>query len=205
MIVHLCDHLAVPLRERNQVLLSAGFAPAYPEHSLGDPPMMEANAALEALLAAQSPCPALVIDRHWDLVTANAAAFALLDGVDADVLEPPVNVVRLTLHERGLARRIVNFDEWRAQLAARLRREFDISADPEVRQLLDEATSGLRDTPAAAALVVPLRLRRPDGHTLSFISTTTVFGTPREVTLSELAIETFYPADDATRALLGSR
>ncbi len=207
MILRLCRHLGVPLREQNRVLLAGGFAPAHPEHRLGDPPMAEANAAIEAILQAHLPYPALVIDRHWELVAANDAAFAMLDGVDAPLLEPPVNVIRLSLHPRGLGARIVNLDEWRAQLVSRLRREYDASADPALGALADEVAGDLDPhlVPGSAPLVVPLQLRAgdaPDAPVLSFISTSTVFGTPREVTLSELAIEAFYPADEATRRAL---
>ncbi|KAA1419600.1 helix-turn-helix transcriptional regulator [Nocardioides humilatus] len=201
MILRLCRHLDVPLREQNRVLLAGGFAPAHPEHRLSDPPMAEANAALEAILRAHLPYPALVIDRHWELVAANDAAYGLLDGVDPALLEPPVNVIRLSVHPGGLAPRVVNLDEWRAALTARLRREYDATADPALRDLADEVGGDI-DLPAApAALVVPLQLRVGD-TVLSFISTSTVFGTPREVTLSELAIEAFYPADQATRRAL---
>ena len=201
MILRLCDHLGVPLREQNRLLLAGGFAPAHPELQLADPPMAEATAALEAILQAHLPYPALVVDRHWELVSANDAAFDLLDGIDADLLEPPVNVIRLTLHPRGLAPRIANLEEWRSALAGRLRHEYDACADPALGQLLDEVSEGVAVGPGSAALVVPLQLRAGDA-VLSFISTTTVFGTPREVTLSELAIEAFYPADEMTRKLL---
>lgn len=211
MILRLCDQLAVPLREQNRLLLACGFAPAHPEHRLGDPPMAEANAAVEAILAAHLPFPALVVDPGWDLVAANDAIWALLDGVPADLLEPPVNVIRLSLDPRGLAPRIVNLDEWREHLVQRLRREYDASADARIKELLDEVddpgfgfetrVSAPSSTSGGAALVVPLQLRAGD-DVLSFISTTTVFGTPREVTLSELAIEAFYPADERTRAAL---
>ncbi len=207
MILRLCRHLDVPLREQNRVLLAGGFAPAHPEHQLSDPPMAEANAAIEAILQAHLPYPALVIDRHWELVAANDAAFGLLDGVDPALLEPPVNVIRLSLHPRGLGSRIVNLDEWRAQLASRLQREYDASADPELGALAAEVGAEVDPhlVPGSAPLVVPLQLRAgdtPDAPVLSFISTSTVFGTPREVTLSELAIEAFYPADEATRLAL---
>ena len=201
MILRLSSHLAVPLREQNRLLLAGGFAPAHPVHQLTDPPMAEANAALETILQAHLPYPALVVDRHWELVSANDAAFDLLDGIDADLLEPPVNVIRLSLHLRGLGPRIVNLAEWRAALAARLRREYDATGDPALGELADEVAEGLAAVPGSAALVVPLQVRMGD-TVLSFISTTTVFGTPREVILSELAIEAFYPADVATRKIL---
>ncbi|UMG93930.1 helix-turn-helix transcriptional regulator [Nocardioides sp. TF02-7] len=130
MILRLCERLDVPLRDQNRMLLAGGFAPAHPEHRLTDPPMAEANAALEAILQAHLPYPALVVDRHWELVTANEAAFSIFDGVDDDLLEPPVNVIRLSVHPRGLAPRIANLAEWRAHLAHRLRREHEATGDP---------------------------------------------------------------------------
>lgn len=202
MLLRLADQLGVPLREQNRLLLAGGFAPAHPEHGLSEPALADVNAALEAILAAHLPHPALVVDRGWDLVTANDAAWALLDGVDPAVLEPPVNVIRLSLDARGLAPRIENLREWRDHLAHRLQRELDACGDPRLADLLDEVGPVRGPAPAGGSLVVPLRLRAGE-RTLSFLSTTTVFGTPREVTVSELAIEAFYPADAATRALLG--
>lgn len=202
MVMRLCDFLEVPLREQNQVLLAAGHAPAHPELQLSDPPMAEANAALETILRGHLPYPALVVDRHWELVAANDAAYAFLEGIDADLLEPPINVVRLSVHPRGLGGRLANLLEWRAHLAERLRREYDASGDAALGALLAEVSEGGVEPATSSALVVPMDLRMPDGRVLSFISTTTVFGTPREVTLSELAIEAFYPADEATRAYL---
>jgi len=201
MVLRLCEHLEVPLREQNQILLAAGHAPAHPDLTLSDPPMAEANAALEAILAAHMPYPALVVDRRWELISGNDAVYSLLDGVDDDLLEPPVNVIRLSLHPRGLAPRIANLTEWRSHLAVRLRREYDASGDPLLGELAAEASAGGVEHVDSAALVVPLQLRVGE-DVLTFISTTTVFGTSREVTLSELAIEAFYPADDATRKYL---
>ncbi|WP_278257541.1 transcriptional regulator [Nocardioides convexus] len=183
--MRLCDHLEVPLREQNSVLPAAGHAPAHPEHRLTDPPMAEANAALETILRGHLPFPALVVDRHWDLVAANDAVYALLEGVDADLLEPPVNVIRLSVHPRGLGGRIVNLEEWRAHLAERLRQEHDATGDAESAALLAEVSAGGVAPLRSSALVVPMEVRVADGTVLSFISTTTVFGTPREVTLSE--------------------
>ena len=202
MLLRLCRHLEVPLREQNRILLAGGYAPAFPEHRLEEPPMAEANAALEAILQAHMPYPALVVDRHWELVTANEAAFSILADVDEDLLEPPVNVLRVSVHPRGLAPRIVNLEEWRAFLAERLRHEYDATPDPELKALRDEIAEGAGPPTQTSALVVPLQLRVGEDTVLSFISTTTVFGTPREVTLSELAIEAFYPADEATRKIL---
>lgn len=169
--------------------------------------MAQANAAIETILSAHLPYPALVIDRGWDLVAANDAIYGLLEGVDPALLEPPVNVIRLALHPDGLAPRTVNAEEWREQLVRRLRHELEASADPRLEELLAEfggttTAGGASYGPGAAPdLVVPLQVRVGDAI-WSFLSTTTVFGTPREVTLSELAIEAFYPADDATRAAL---
>ena len=204
MILRLCDHLGVPLREQNRVLLAGGFAPAHAEHGLADPPMAEVSAAIEGILAAHLPFPALVIDAGWDLVAANEAVYALLAGVAPRLLEPPVNVIRLSLDPDGLAPRILNLAQWRDQLLARLSREHDLTHDERLAALREElgppARSGATGD-SGAGLVVPLRLR-VDGVDLAFLSTTTVFGTPREVTVSELAIEAFYPADAVTRAAL---
>lgn len=205
MILRLCEELAVPLRDQNQILLSGGYAPAHPEHSLTDPPMADINAAIEAILQAHQPYPALVIDGRWELVTANEAAFLMLDGVAEELLEPPVNVLRLSLDPRGLAPRIANLAEWRDHLVVRLRRQYDASGDPVIGAMLEEMADGgpvPHPSAVSSALVVPLDLRVADDTVLSFVSTTTVFGTPREVTLSELAIEAFYPADEATRKYL---
>jgi len=204
MILRLCEELAVPLREQNRVLHAGGFAPAHPEHRLSEPPMAEVAEAIEAILASHLPYPALVIDTGWDLVSANDAVYSLLDDVAPRLLEPPVNVIRLSLDPEGLAPRIANLDEWRGHLVARLRHEYDVSRDERIAALLDEHASSGTMAERSPGLVVPLRLRAGD-HELRLWSTTTVFGTPREVTVSELAIEAFYPADDATRRLIASR
>lgn len=167
--------------------------------------MAEVAAAIEGILTAHLPFPALVVHPGWDLVAANDAVYSLLDGVAPRLLEPPVNVIRLSLDPQGLAPRIVNLDEWRAHLLARLRHEYDVTGDGRLRALLDELDPAAHRAPGThpqtPGLVVPLRLRVGDSE-LSLLSTTTVFGTPREVTLSELAIEAFYPADATTRRLL---
>jgi transcriptional regulator with XRE-family HTH domain len=206
MILRLCDQLEVPLREQNRLLLAGGYAPAHPEHTLADPPMAQVSAAIDAILTAHLPWPALVIDGAWDLVTANDAVYGLLDGIDPRLLEPPVNVVRLSLDPGGLAPRIVNLPEWRAHLVGRLRREHDASGDVRLLELAGtyDQDDEHEDVQAGApGLVVPFVLRS-GGQELSFLSTTTVFGTTREVTLSELAIEAFYPADAATRSALSA-
>ncbi len=202
MILRLCDQLAVPLREQNRCLLAAGYAPAHPEHALDAPPMAEVAAAIDAILAAHLPFPALVVDPGWDLVAANDALYALIGEVAPRLVEPPVNVVRLSLDPEGLAPRIVNLSEWRAHLLARLRREHDADHDPRLAALLAELDDGAGEPGTTTpGLLVPLLLRVGD-TVLSLLSTTTVFGTPREVTVSELAIEAFYPGDEETRRAL---
>ncbi len=168
--------------------------------------MAEVSAAIDSILTAHLPFPALVVDTGWDLVAGNDAVYALLDGVAPRLLEPPVNVIRLSLDPEGLAPRIVNLGEWREHLVARLRREYDADPDPRLADLLADpdvvgSGPGGPSGPTSAGLLVPLRLRVGDAE-LSLVSTTTVFGTPREVTVSELAIEAFYPADDETRRAL---
>jgi transcriptional regulator with XRE-family HTH domain len=207
MVLRLCDPLDVPLREQNRVLLAAGFAPAHPVHALDGPEMAVVHEAVERVLEAHAPYPALVIDQAWDLVAANDPVYALLAGVTAELLEPPVNVVRLTLHPEGLAPRIGNLGQWRGHLLDRLAHDLAASGDVRLEALLEEvgAYPGEADPGSGTgALVVPLRLRTADGVELSMFSTTTVFGTPREVTLSELAIESFYPADAQSRSLLAA-
>ncbi len=203
MVLHLADRLEIPLRERNLLLVAAGYAPVFPERPLGDPALSAARTAIDLVLAGHEPYPALAVDRHWHMVAANAMVGRLMAGVDAALLKPPVNVLRLSLHPLGLAPRIANLAEWRAHLLARLRRQVDISADPVLAALLSE----LRGYPAPAGaappiaahgeMVVPFRLASPAG-VLSFFSTTTVFGTPVDITLAELALEAFFPADAAT-------
>ena len=206
MVLRLADRLDVPLRERNRLLTAAGFATMYAERSLDDPALKAARDAVELVLKGHEPYPALAVDRHWSLVSHNRAVPPLLAGVSPALVQPPINVLRLSLHPQGLAPRIVNLAQWRALLLARLRQQVTVSADPVLAALAEE----LRGYPSPldpsldgieASVVVPLVLRTPAG-TLSFISTTTVFGTPVDVTLSELALETLFPADAATAALL---
>lgn len=211
MVLHLAERLEVPLRERNTLLVAAGFAPAYPVRPLDDPALALARRAVERVIEAHAPNPALAVDRHWQLVAANAAVPLLLDGVSPALLQPPVNVLRLGLHPDGLAPRIVNYGEWRGHLLERLQRQVDSAGDPVLVELLAE----LRAYPAPPAriatlappeeahpdVVVPFRLATASGI-LSFLSTTTVFGTPVDVTLSELAVESFFPADAATAEAL---
>jgi transcriptional regulator with XRE-family HTH domain len=207
MVLRLAERLEVPLRERNVLLVAAGFAPVFPERTLGDPALDAARKAIDLVLAGHEPYPALAVDRYWNLVTSNGAAVRLLAGVDPALLRPPVNVLRLALHPAGLAPRTVNLREWRAHLLQRLRRQVDVSADPVLMELLSELESypTPREVPPEhssatqdyAGVAVPFRLAT-DAGILAFLSTTTVFGTPVDITLSELALESFFPADAAT-------
>lgn len=210
MLLHLAERLEVPLRERNAMLLAGGFAPAFVERRWDDPDLSSVRQAVDQVLAGHDPYPALAVDRHWMLVAANAGAGALMRGVDEALLQAPVNVLRLSLHPRGLAPRIVNLAQWRAHVFVRLQQQIERSADPVLRALLDELRAYPGDATSAgsaagvgdmAALVSPLVLR-VNGTTLRLISTTMVFGTPLDVTSSELAIESFFPADPETAAVL---
>lgn len=211
MVLHLAERLDVPLRERNTLLVAAGFAPAYPLRPLDDPALAPARRAVERVIEAQMPNPALAVDRHWHLVHANAAVAALTAGVAPALLQPPVNVLRLGLHPEGLAPRTANLPEWRAHLLDRLRRQIAVSADPVLADLLAELEAYPLPASTVTALApaedghpdvaVPLRLVTESG-VLSFLSTTTVFGTPVDVTLAELAVEAFFPADAATAEAL---
>jgi transcriptional regulator with XRE-family HTH domain len=225
MLMKLAELLEVPLRERNTLLVAAGFAPMFAERKLDDPALQSARDAMELVLKGHEPFPAIAVDRHWTLLAANRAVAPFLAGASPKLLEPPFNVLRLSLHPDGLAPRIVNLGQWRTHLLARLRRQIEISADTTLMALLEELSSypggngdiphfvsppsrrgemrnvPISETEAANAFVVPFRLATPAG-VLSFISTTTVFGTPIDVTLSELALESFFPADAATAAAL---
>lgn len=209
MVLRLAATLDVPLRERNALLLAAGYAPLYPEQPLDAPAMAAARDAVDRILRAHMPNPALAVDRHWRMVAANGAVPPLLAGLDAPaLLAPPVNVMRLSLHPQGLAPRIVNLPQWRAHALERLRRQVAASGDRVLAALLDEVRAfgagpppEERGAEPADGVAVPLELDTPRGR-LSLLSTTMVFGTPVEVTLSELAIEAFYPADARTAALL---
>ncbi|HEV2062012.1 MAG TPA: helix-turn-helix transcriptional regulator [Solirubrobacteraceae bacterium] len=208
MVMHLAERLDVPLRDRNQLLLAAGYAPAYGQRPLDDPELGPVRDALDRVLKGHEPYPALVVDRHWGLVSANGAVALLTAGAAAHLLEPPVNVLRLALHPEGLAPRIANLAEWRAHLLDRLGREAVSTQDPALATLYDELAGypGGDQPPAppdlvAGEIAVPLRLRHEDGEA-TFISTVTTFGTAVDVTVSELSIEAFFPADDATAAYL---
>jgi transcriptional regulator with XRE-family HTH domain len=204
MVLRLGEHLDVPLRERNHLLLAAGYAPVYPENTLGDPEMSAARDALRQVMAGHEPYPAVVVDRMWNLVEANSAVSLLTEGVAPELLAPVPNVLKIALHPKGMAPRVRNLGEWRADLLGRLRRQVEATADPGLAELLDEVRGYPCDQPVPevesltrGAIFVPLRLRSGDVE-LSFFSTIATFGTALEVTLSELAIESFYPADSRT-------
>ena len=211
MVMHLAERLDVPLRARNMLLVAAGYAPLFRERPLTDPQLAAAREAVELVLKGHEPYPALAIDRHWTIVAANHALAPLVGAASEALLAPPVNALRLSLHPDGIASSIVNWHAWRTHVLARLQRQIDVSADETLAALRDElagyptppgAESANADNNAALnQIAVPLRLRTPLG-VLSFFSTTTVFGTPVDVTLSELAIEAFFPADPQTAAAL---
>jgi transcriptional regulator with XRE-family HTH domain len=208
MVLHLAQRLDIPLRDRNRLLLAAGYAPLFSERSLEEDAMAPVRAALDRFLAAHEPYPAVVVDRRWDIVAANRALGLLTEGVAPALLEPPANALRATLHPDGLAPRIVNFGEWSRHLLSRLHRQAETTGDEAARALYDELASypgvvseaepGDEDP---AEILLPLQLHHGDGE-LTLFSTVTTFGTPLDITLSELAIEAFYPADEATADVL---
>ena len=209
LVLHLAEHLDVPLRDRNTLLLAAGYAPAHRRTALDAPEMAPVRGALDAILAGHEPYPAVIVDHRWDVVTANGAALAVLvDGVAPALLAPPMNALRVTLHPDGLAPRIVNLGEWSAHLIERLQRQTTASGDPELAALLEELSgypgvaTGHDDGDTAGRLFVPLRLRHDRLGELAFFSTIATFGTALDLTMAELAIESFFPADEATAAAL---
>src|SRR6195952_1586354 len=201
MVLRLAERLDVPLRERNVLLVAAGFAPAFPQRALDDPALKSARAAIDLVLRAPEPNPALAYDRHWNLVTANRMVAPLLDGVAPHLLGQPLNILRLAFHPEALAPRTVNLAEWSSHLLERLHRQCEATADPELLKLYQELKAypmPARSGPLSSDNVaIPFKLRL-GGDVLSFISTTMIFGTPVDITLSELALETFFPADDLT-------
>jgi transcriptional regulator with XRE-family HTH domain len=206
MVLHLAEELLVPVRERNVLLIAAGFAPIFPERRLDDPALEAIRQAVDMALDAHRPFPAFAIDRHWQIVASNGALPQLYSEVSADLLKAPINALRISLHPEGLARRIVNLGAWRAHLLLRLRRQIDLTGDPALIDLQRELNSypatnehsqPVDEVAIHDVVAVPFRFASVVGP-LSFYSTTTVFGTPIDVTLSELALEFFYPADRAT-------
>jgi transcriptional regulator with XRE-family HTH domain len=209
MVLHLAEQLEIPLRDRNVLLVAAGYAPIFRERPLADPALLAARQVVERVLAGHEPNPAFAIDRHWTLVASNNALAPLIVGVAPALLQPPVNVLRLSLHPHGLAPRIINLPEWRAHVFMRLRQQIDATADTVLAALLDEMrayptgnTNGTCDAETEhAAVAAPFRLMTESG-VLAFLTTTTIFGTPVDITLSELAVESLFPADAATAEAL---
>jgi len=207
ILLHLAACLDVPLRQKNALLSAAGFDPLFEEHAFHVPALDIFRRGIETVLAAHDPCPALVVDRHWTMLSANRAVAHLVAGAEPLLLRPPVNVVRLFLHPAGLASRIVNLAQWRAHLIARLLRQIDLSGDSRL-----DMTEEIRDYPyprdcasleqvESGVVATPFRLATIDG-VLSFFSTTTLFRTPVDITVSELAIEAFLPADAETAKIM---
>src|ERR1700761_8248568 len=207
MVLKLAERFNVPLRERNVLLVAAGFAPAFPQRALDDPALKSAREAIDLVLKAHEPNPALAVDRHWNLVSANRMVAPLLDSVPQRLLGQPFNILRLAFHPEGLAPRTVNLAEWAGHLLERLHRQCEATADPELLALYRD----LRSYPIPARsgplppdnVATPFQLRH-DGEVLSVFSTTMVFGTPVDITLSELALETFFPTDELTAARMRS-
>jgi transcriptional regulator with XRE-family HTH domain len=201
MVLKLAERLDVPLRERNVLLVAAGFAPAFPQRSLEDPALKPARTAIDQVLRAHEPNPALAYDRHWNLVSANRMVMPLLEGVPQHLLAHPINILRLAFHPEALAPHTVNLAEWCSHLLERLHRQCEATADPELIGLYQELKAyripARPAPPSVDSVAIPFKLRR-NGETLSFISTTMIFGTPVDITLSELALETFFPANDLT-------
>jgi transcriptional regulator with XRE-family HTH domain len=204
MILRLSEQLDVPLRERNALLLAGGYAPAYPERALDEPELTRLRTALRQILTGHEPYPALVVNRWWEMLDANAAVALLTDGCDPGLLTPPVNALRVSLHPDGMASRIANLPEWRAHILERLHRQAQTTRDPRLAELLAELSGypgGETDRPELTDVAVPLRLRH-NGRELAFFSMTAVVGAPLDVTVAEVAIESFYPADADTAEAL---
>ncbi|RQO42010.1 transcriptional regulator [Variovorax sp. KBW07] len=210
MVLRLAERLEVPLRERNALLVAAGFAPMYRQRSLDDPAMAAARRAVDLVLKGHEPFPALAVDRHWNLVAHNAMVPLLMEGCAPELLQPPINVLRLSLHPDGVAPRIANLAQWRVHLLERLQQQIAATGDAVLQALHDELEAYpppavSHDAPvidtALSAVAVPFQVVMPSG-VLSFISTITIFGTPVDVTLQELAVESFFPADEQTAAAL---
>ena len=205
MVLRLAERLEVPLRERNVLLVAAGYAPAFPQRSLDDPALAAAREAINLVLKAHEPNPALAYDRHWNLVSANRMVAPILEGLPQRLLGQPFNILRLAFHPEGLAPRTVNLAEWCGHLLERLHRQCEATADPELLKLYQDLKS--YPIPARSGplppdnVAIPFKLRH-GGEVLSFFSTTMVFGTPVDITLSELALETFFPADELTATRL---
>jgi transcriptional regulator with XRE-family HTH domain len=214
-LLKILGKLEVPFREQNRLLLAGGYAPAFPERSLEDPELLPVREALDQILAGHEPHPAVVVDRAWNLVAANSAMRGLAEGaaIDPTLLEPPVNILRLGLHPKGLAPLIINLGQWRTHWCRRLERQIEATGDPDLVALLDEIAGyppPLEEpdpgpAPDTRELLGPVRFRAPGGGELSFFGMFATFDTPFEVTISELAMELLFPADRATAQALDER
>lgn len=214
MVLRLADYLEVPLRDRNDMLMAAGFAPLFRARPWSDPALSQARDSIDRLLEAHEPYPALAFDRHWNLISRNRPISALFSMAAPALLTPPVNILRVTLHPDGLAPRIANLPQWRCHLLDQLKRQIHRTHDSVLEELLRELSAyptpdgrgseGGLNAPATDEVALPIRLATPDG-VLSFLTTVTVFGTAFEITLAEVTLETFYPADAATAAVLLSQ
>jgi transcriptional regulator with XRE-family HTH domain len=207
MVIRLSEYLDMPLRERNSLLVAAGFAPAFPQTPLSAESMRDVRRSLQALVDAHRPCPAAAVDHAWNLVLANDSALSLVDGLPDDLLREPLNIIRITLHPDGMRSRIVNFDAYSAHVLQRLQRQERAAGDPAIRELIRECESypGVMrpgDAPWHIAPLLRLRLSA-DGPTLSFFTVVSTLGTPYDVTLDEIVIESFFPADAQTAEAIG--
>lgn len=215
LLVRILEQLEIPFREQNRLLLASGHAPAFPARSLEDPELLPVRAALDQILTGHEPYPAVVVDRSWNLVAANSAMRGLTEevAIDPALLEPPVNVLQLGFHPRGLAPLIVNLGQWRAHFCQRLERQVAVTGDPDLAALLEEiagypipaAEPDPAPDPEASQMLGPVRFRAPGGGELSFFGMFATFDTPFEVTTSELAMELLFPADQATAEALAAR
>ncbi|WP_406357869.1 helix-turn-helix transcriptional regulator [Streptomyces sp. NBC_01635] len=219
MVLRLAEHLDVPVRERNALLLAAGYAPRFPETPLDDPALDALREGIERLIAGYEPYPALVVDAMYDVVAANRGVMMLFGGVPESLLVPPLNAVRLTLHPQGLAPRIRNLREWRGHLLEQMERQIALRRSAPLRALYEEVaafpvpeagpgegagdTGGSEQSASVAYFALPMRIEH-EGRILSFVSSISTFNTPMDVTVAELAVETLLPADPATAKYLQS-
>lgn len=215
LLIRILEQLEVPFREQNRLLLAAGHAPAYPERTLDDPDLAPVRDALDVILAGHEPYPAVAVDRLWNMVAANSAMLALAQGVEVDpeLLEPPVNIIRLGLHPRGLGPLFLNLGDWHAHWLKRLERQLAATGDEQLAPLIEEIAGYPVPEPAhdplsegaTGGMLGPVRVRTSGRAELSFFGMFAGFDTPFEVTTSELAIELLFPADRATAEALHER
>lgn len=211
MILRLAEKLNIPLRERNVLLAAGGFAAVFPERPLDDKSFAAARKAVDLILNGLEPNPAFVVDRHWTLISTNKAGDVLLSSVDESLRRPSVNMLEICLHPKGLTPQIINYEEWRGFILDFVRQQIELTADGVLIELLQKLKSYPKPKPLrsktraieidSTRIAVPLRLARAEGE-MSFLVSTTVFGTPIDITLSELAIEVFFPADEKTAEIL---